>query len=72
MTCCTWLRMFHLSSSSTVPCAAETAARDRLGKGHKIEIKPLSSILDKIKQRQALAIARWAGGRAAGQWWGAL
>ena len=44
----------------TVP--AETAARDRLGKGHKIEIQPLSSILGMIKQRQALAIARWGDG----------
>lgn len=36
----------------------ETAAHDRLGQGHRIEIRPLSSILDKLKQRQALAIAR--------------
>ena len=42
--------------ASSLP--AETAARDRLGQGHRIEIKPMSSILDRIKQRQALAIAR--------------
>ena len=37
---------------------AETAARDRLGKGQKIEIKPMSSIVDKLRERRALAIAR--------------
>lgn len=47
-------------TDTLVALPAETAARDRLGKGHKIEIKPLSSILDRIKQRQALAIARCA------------
>ena len=45
-----------------MPIPAETAARDRLGKGHKIEIQPLSSILGRIKQRQALAIARCCDG----------
>jgi len=51
--------------------AAETAARDRVGRGHTIEIKPLSSILDRIKQRQALAIARCGLllGRLGGQQW---
>lgn len=57
-----------LSAGICRPPPAETAARDRLGKGHKIEIKPLSSILDKIKQRQALAIARW--GAFDGDGWG--
>jgi hypothetical protein len=37
---------------------AETAARDRLGKGQKIEIKPLTGIVAKLKERRALAIAR--------------
>ena len=37
---------------------AETASRDRLGKGAPVEIRPLSSILDKIRERQAQAIAR--------------
>ncbi|KAL4540045.1 hypothetical protein Ndes2526A_g03047 [Nannochloris sp. 'desiccata'] len=36
----------------------ETAARDRLGKGQKIEIKPLTGIVAKLKERRALAIAR--------------
>ena len=54
-----------LSLAAALPARAETAARDRLGKGHKIEIKPLSSILDRIKQRQALAIARCGMRRAA-------
>ena len=53
--------MLHALSARACPpiVPAETAARDRLGKGHKIEIQPLSSILGRIKQRQALAIARW-------------
>ena len=36
----------------------ETAARDRLGKGQKIEIKPLTEIAAKLKRRRELAIAR--------------
>lgn len=37
---------------------SDTAARDRLGKGQKIEIKPLTGIVAKLKERRALAIAR--------------
>ena len=38
---------------------AETAARDRLGKSSaEVEVKPLSSILDKLKERQQAAIER--------------
>lgn len=42
-------------------CPPETAARDRLGKGHRIEVKPLASILGRLRERQALAIARCGG-----------
>ena len=35
-----------------------TAERDRLGKGQKIEVRPLSSIVAKLNERRALAIAR--------------
>lgn len=35
-----------------------TAERDRLGKGQKIEVRPLSSIVAKLKERKALAVAR--------------
>ncbi|KAL4543808.1 hypothetical protein Ndes2437B_g01620 [Nannochloris sp. 'desiccata'] len=38
--------------------SGKTAARDRLGKGQKIEIKPLTGIVAKLKERRALAIAR--------------
>lgn len=59
----------HRPAPSTNPLLllAETAARDRLGKGHKVEIKPLSSILERIKQRQALAIARCGDGAGQGR-----
>lgn len=40
------------------PSVSETAARDRLGKGQKIEVKPLTGIVEKLKQRRALAVAR--------------
>lgn len=36
----------------------EVAGNDRLGRGQKIEIKPLSSIAEKLKKRRELAIAR--------------
>lgn len=36
----------------------EVAGSDRLGRGQKIEIKPLSSIAEKLKKRRELAIAR--------------
>ncbi|GAB4819013.1 hypothetical protein N2152v2_006059 [Parachlorella kessleri] len=36
----------------------ETASRDRLGQAAEVEVKPLSSILERIKQRQQAAIQR--------------
>jgi hypothetical protein len=36
----------------------DTAARDRLGRGQKIEVRPLTGVVAKLLERRALAIAR--------------
>ena len=39
-------------------CHTETAARDRIGRGHNPEIAPLSGILAKLKEQRKAVIAR--------------
>ena len=38
---------------------ADSAVRDRIGKGHSVEIAPLSGILAKLKAQRQEMIARW-------------
>lgn len=43
--------------------AADSAVRDRIGKGHNVEIAPLSGILAKLKAQRQEVIARCAHNR---------
>jgi hypothetical protein len=42
-----------------LPLPPDAAVRDRIGKGRKVDVRPLSTIVEKLRERRAVAVARW-------------